>query len=435
MPKTPLLPLAQRYFESDPARAAHALETMEEGEALEVLKAMPHALSTQAVQHLQENLAAALLQKLPDALFRGIVERLDAQKSAALFLHLSSEVRARFLENLSEKKKKEIQEILTYPEGSAGRIMSTDFLAFHGDVKVKEVIQKIRQLAQRGAASSYVYVIDPAHKLIGVMNMRDMLLAQPDASLESVMRQEVFTVNCFDDRETVAGELSRLRYFAAPVVDHERRLLGVVKAEQLLEDVQEEATEDMQKMFGAGGDEKAFSPVFFSIRKRLPWLYVNLFTAFVAAFVVALFEDIIAKITVLAVYLPVVAGQGGNAGAQSLAVVMRGLVMREIPPAKVRKMMVKETWIGIVNGILIGAVTAAIAWRWQGNPFLGLVVGLGMFANLVIAGFSGALIPLGMKALGLDPAQCSNIILTTITDVMGFLVFLGLAVAFQAYLI
>jgi len=154
-----------------------------------------------------------------------------------------------------------------------------------------------------------------------------------------------------------------------------------------------------------------------------------------AASVVALFEDIIAKITVLAVFLPVVAGQGGNAGAQSLAVVMRGLVMREIPQNKAGKLILKETLIGVVNGFVIGIVTAGVAWLWVGNPYLGLVIGLGMLVNLMIAGFAGAAIPIGMKAMGLDPAQCSNIILTTITDVMGFFSFLGFAVLFQAYLI
>lgn len=185
----------------------------------------------------------------------------------------------------------------------------------------------------------------------------------------------------------------------------------------------------------AGGDERAFSPIGFSLRKRLPWLHVNLATAFLAAAVVALFEDVIARITVLAVFLPVVAGQGGNAGAQSLAVVMRGLVMREIPEQKVRRLLTKEVLIGTANGLIIGVVTAAIAWGWHGNPYLGVVIGLAMIVNLVAAGLSGAAIPITMKAIGLDPAQSSSIILTTVTDVVGFFAFLGFAAVFQGYLI
>jgi magnesium transporter len=237
------------------------------------------------------------------------------------------------------------------------------------------------------------------------------------------------------DREEIANELSRRKFFAVPVVDNQKRLLGIVKADQLINQSQAEATEDLQKMFGAGGDERAFSQIGFSLRKRLPWLHINLATAFLAASVVALFEDMIAKITVLAVFLPVVAGQGGNAGSQSLAVVMRGLVMREIAPNEVRTLIMKEAKIGFLNGLIIGLVTAFIAWIWKGNPFLGIVIGLAMIVNLVAAGLSGALIPLTMKSLGLDPAQSSSIVLTTITDVVGFFSFLGFAVLFQNFLV
>jgi magnesium transporter len=264
--------------------------------------------------------------------------------------------------------------------------------------------------------------------------MRDLMLAPGGAELESVVKGEVFAVNAFLDREEVASELSKRRYFAAPVVDSENRMLGVIRSDQLISEVQAEATEDIQKIFGAGGDERSFSPITFSLRKRLPWLHVNLATAFLAASVVGLFQDIIARITVLAVFLPVVAGQGGNAGAQSLAVVMRGLVMREIPRGKAMRLILKESFVGVLNGLIIGTVTALVVWLWHGNPFLGIVIGLAMIVNLLAAGFSGAAIPITMKALGFDPAQSSNIVLTTVTDVVGFFSFLGFAVVFQAYL-
>jgi len=213
------------------------------------------------------------------------------------------------------------------------------------------------------------------------------------------------------------------------------KLIGVIRPDQLIKGVKENISEDIMKMFGAGGDEKTFSPVLYTLKKRLPWLHVNLLTAFMAASVVAVFEDVIAKITILAVFLPIVAGQGGNAGAQSLAVVMRGLVMREIPPHKVKHLIAKETLVGAVNGVVIGVVTGMVSWLWKGNPYLGVVIGLGMLVNLTAAGLSGALIPVAMKALRLDPAQCSSIILTTITDIVGFFAFLGFAAIFQQFLI
>jgi magnesium transporter len=431
----PLLPFVTKFFEHDPIMATHTLETMGEKEAVEILKTLPPSISAKIFRHLQVNHAAALLAEVPPNTFKEIVENITPQQGAAIFINITDDTRKKLLDHLSEKTKNQIQELLIYPKDSAGSIMTTEFLVFHLDIKVEDAIQKIRSLVHRKTNASYVYVIDTENHLVGVLNMRDLLIAESDATLESVMRKEIFSVNAFTDREEIANELSKRKFFAVPVVDNQEHLLGIVKADQLINQVQAEATEDLQKMFGAGGDERAFSQIGFSLRKRLPWLHINLATAFLAASVVALFEDMIAKITVLAVFLPVVAGQGGNAGSQSLAVVMRGLVMREIAPNEVRTLIMKEAKIGFLNGLIIGLVTAFIAWIWKGNPFLGIVIGLAMIVNLVAAGLSGALIPLTMKSLGLDPAQSSSIVLTTITDVVGFFSFLGFAVLFQNFLV
>jgi magnesium transporter len=408
---------------------------MDSDEAAQILEALPSSLAAEALQHVSDAYAAELLEKIPTSVFKKIGNRLDSQKTANVLLRFSDEMRKAFLDLLDINQKKQIQDLLSYPESSAGRAMSMKFITFHGDTRVKDTIEKIRNLAKKGTAFSYIYVIDREDHLIGVMNMRDMLLAGSNEVLEKIMRKDIFTVNFMEDLEKVANALTDRKYFAAPVVDNENRLLGVVRAENLIGDVQEAVSEDIQKMVGVGGDERAFSPVSKSLKARLPWLHVNLATAFLAAAVVAFFEDIIAKLTVLAVFLPVVAGQGGNAGAQSLAIVMRGLVMREIPSHKAKKLILKETWIGAINGVIIGIVTGLVAWFWQGNPYLGLVIGLGMVVNLTVAGLSGAVIPLAMKALHLDPAQCSSIILTTITDVMGFVAFLGFAVLFQEFML
>lgn len=426
-----LIPVVKRYFETDPNGAARSLETMPEEQVVEVLKALPPALAAKAVRQLQVTYAAAVLKDAEADLFKEISEGLDPHHAATIFMHLPGAARERFLQHAPEKLKREIQEHLTYPEDSVGRLMSTNFLAVRTDLTVGEAIERIRLLAQKRFPASYAYVVDEQDRLKGVMNMRDLLLATPDQKLGDLMRKETFTLHSFTDREEAARELAKRRYFAVPVVDHEGHILGIIKAEQLLQGVQEEITEDMQRMFGAGGDERVFSPMPYSLKKRLPWLHVNLATAFLAAAVVALFEDTIAKITVLAVFLPVVAGQGGNAGAQSLAIVMRGLVMREIPKDKFKQLVFKESFLGAISGTVTGVVTAAVAWMWHGNPWLGLVIGLAMIVNLFAAGLSGAAIPILMKRVGLDPAQCSSIILTTVTDVVGFFAFLGFAVVFQ----
>jgi magnesium transporter len=300
---------------------------------------------------------------------------------------------------------------------------------------VKEAVIQLRARVGIQRTPSNIFVIDNDHKLLGVIRMRDMLIAEEHTRLAELMNPDVYTVGPFDEKNEAFHILSGRGFTSLPVVDAQMHLLGVVRSSNLLENATEVASQDMQKLFGVGKDERTFSPIGFSLRKRLPWLHVNLATAFMAASVVALFEDVIAKITILAVYLPVVAGQGGNAGAQSLALVMRGLVMREIPPHEVKRMLFKESCIGAINGVVIGVVTAAIAWIWNGNMYLGLVIGLAMIINLAVAGFSGAAIPITMRRIGFDPAQSSSIVLTTVTDVVGFFAFLGIAVLLQGFLV
>ncbi len=410
---------------------ARKLEAITEEEAIGVVEVLPPALLARVIPYLQVGYAADLLQNSEPSVFKEVARKLDSKRAATIFMLLPKDAQERFLPAAGKKLKTQIMELLTYPEHSVGRIMTTEWVSVPKHRKVGDTIATIRTMAKKRMPASYAYVVGDRDHLVGVINMRDLLIASPDDPVESVMRKDVFKIHGFTDVGEAAAELSKRKYFAAPVVDNEGHMVGVIRAEQLLQEVQEDVAEDILRMVGVGSDERAFSPMSFSLRKRLPWLHVNLATAFLAAGVVALFQDVIARITVLAVFLPVVAGQGGNAGAQSLAIVMRGLVMREIPRDKTFRLILKEGGLGVVTGLITGIVTAAIAALWQGNIFLGVVIGLGMIVNLFFAGISGAAIPIVMRALGLDPAQCSSIILTTITDVIGFLAFLGFAVLFQ----
>ena len=432
---TTLLPLVQKFFENDLNAAAGILESIPEEEAAGALKSLPIPLAARVIKVLQISYAATLLKDAEDQFMIEMISHLDPQFLASILMRLPQEARERMSQHISEKLKGQIRELLDYPEGSIGRTMTTDFIALKKKNTAGEAIEKIRLLAKKRYPSSYVYVVDEERRLVGVLNMRDLMLAAPEQTLDEISRKDFFALHCFTDRQDAANELAKRKFFAAPVVDSENHILGIVKAERMIQGVQEEMTKDIQSMFGAGADERAFSTIVFSLKKRLPWLHINLATAFLAAAVVALFEGIIAQLTILAVFLPVVAGQGGNAGAQSLAVVMRGIVMREIPKDKILALVLKEGKIGAINGAVIGAVTALVAWVWYGNPFLGLVIGLGMLVNLVLAGLSGASIPLIMKKIGIDPAQSSSIILTTVTDVAGFIAFLGFAVLFQKFLV
>lgn len=433
--KIPSENLIKKFFEHDPLDAAHSLETLDEADVISILKKLPVHLSVEAFQFMELRFASGLIMELPEKQIKEILDKIDVSRAAELFLRLEEEEKEVFLSYLAPTRKRQIQEHLIYPENSAGRIMSPEFLAFYEGLKVKEAIHRLRAIMQRGERIDYVYVVDSENKLVGVLIMRDLLLANQETPLVNIMHKEVFSINAFMDREEIAHLVAQKRYLAVPVIDREQRILGTIKTNELLTHSEEEATEDIQKMFGAGGDERVFSPLSFTMSKRLPWLHVNLATAFLAAFVISFFEDIIAQVTMLAVFLPVVAGQGGNSGAQSLAVVMRGLVTHEIKPSLAGRVIRKESIAGLLNGLILGILCGAIAWLWGGNPYFGVVIGIAMVVNMLLAGLAGAAIPLGMKALGLDPAQSSSIILTTITDVVGFFAFLSLAVAFQQHLI
>jgi magnesium transporter len=260
-----------------------------------------------------------------------------------------------------------------------------------------------------------------------VINIRELLLAPPRDPIEPLVRRDVVSVPATLRRDELADLVRAKHFVALPVVDSEGYLLGVVKTDEILDAIEQEAFGDLQKMVGAGEDERALSPISLVVRKRLPWLYVNLATAFLAAAVVGLFEGTIEKVTALAVLLPVVAGQGGNTGAQSLAVVMRGMALRELLPGSTRRLLIKEGVAALLNGIAISVGTGLAVYLWDGRFGLVVIIALAMVVNMAAAGLAGAAIPLALRALGRDPAQSSSIFLTTVTDIVGFASFLGFA--------
>ena len=428
--------LIKKFFELNPVDAAHSLETLKEEEAVSILQSVSPEIASRAFNSLEPRFAAALLLTLPEETAIQIFGKMAVTRAAELILCVQRRgEREKLLERIDPQQADQIRKLTTYPEDTAGRIMTPGFFAFNEKMQIGEAIRKLRSLAQKGSPLNYIYVTDSGNRLKGVLNMRDLLLADEGALLDSVMIPNVFCVEATMDREKVIQELRGRSFISVQVVDKNGHLLGTIRTDDLIASAQEEATEDIQKMFGAGGDEHVFSPIGFSMKKRLLWLTINLATAFLAASVIALFQGVIAKLTALAVFMPIIASQGGNAGAQSLAVVIRGLVLREVEPRVAQKVIVKEAILGLINGVTVGILAGAAAWFWNGNMFLGVVIAIGMVINMVSAGIAGAGIPILMKALGQDPAQSSNIILTTVTDVVGYFAFLGLAVMFYPLLV
>lgn len=428
--------IAQRFIELDPQQAALALEGTDLDAAAALVKQLSPTAAAACLERVTPGFSAKVLEKLLPEPASSVLERMNPDQVAAVFRSLPDAARQTAVAGLTPELRAQVQEILAYPEDSAGRIMRTDVVSFNKDARVRDVIQRLRAQGPT-RTPTYTYVVGPENKLVGVLNMRDLLLADPGASVETVMRADVFAVPAFTDREEIMHQVQDRHFVSIPVVDAQGRLLGAIRTEDLLEGSQEEATEDLQLLFGASGEERPFSPLRFKIGRRLPWLNINLATAFLAAAVVSHYEDIIGRIAVLAVFLPVVAGQGGNAGIQTLSVVLRGMVMREVRTADATavRLILNELLVCLVNGAAIGVVTALGAWLWKGNPHLGLVVGLAMVVNMLAAGLAGAGIPLVMKRLGFDPAQSSGIFLTTVTDVVGFFAFLGFATVFESKLL
>lgn len=434
--KEAAIEIVKRFIQTDPVKAALALETLPPRDAAQLLQDLPPSVAAQALEQLPPPEAAAILQALSPAEAAEILHRTGKFHAADIFRRLHQDFSKAVIPLLNQEFSKDMAEILAYPRESAGRMMHTDFLAFRSDSRVKDVILRLRQMAKRQLpAATYCYVVDSANALQGVLNMRDLLLAAPEAPVSDIMIKDVVKVSPFTDREELVAIAARKHYLAVPVTDENGRLIGIVNTKNIIASTEEEATEDMQILFGASAEERAFSSAWFKITRRLPWLTVNLATAFLAGSVVAIFEGFIAKVAVLAVFLPIIAGQGGNAGTQTLAVVIRGMLMREITPHNAWQLVRTEVFVGFVNGTATGIITAAAAWLWKGNAWLGLVVGLAMVVNMVAAGMAGAMIPVLMKRMGYDPAHSSGIFLTTVTDVVGFFAFLSTAWLLQGKLI
>ena len=318
-------------------------------------------------------------------------------------------------------------------EKTAAGMMEGDVVSIPIASTVQASIELLRHAPRQ--ALHYLYVTDAEHRLAGVIGMRDLLLASPGDPIEPLVRRGLTTVQPETAREELASVMQKSKYLALPVVDSGGRLQGVVRHDRVLGGAQEEAFEDLRRMVGAGGDERALAPLSDAIRKRLGWLLVNLATAFLASAVIAQFEPALAKVAALSILMTVVAGQGGNTGAQTLAVVIRGLAVKEIVPGTTFRLVLKELAAGFLNGVAVAAVTGGVVYLWFGQAWLALVIGMAMVVNMTAATLSGAAIPLALNAMGRDPAQSSSIFMTTVTDVVGFASFLGFALLFMHKLV
>jgi magnesium transporter len=409
------------------------LEAAPVAEIVQLLQSQSPAKGAQILARISTALATAVLQQLRPGVVREVLGAMDPIRAALLLGSLDESSRESRLEDLDAGLARELRDLMSYPAGSAGRLMQPRAASIPARLTVRQVLNRLRRFPPRDTA--ILIVADDAGQLLGLVDLVDVVRAEPGARLESLLpAAPPVRVTALTPREEIIDLFSRFRLRLLPVVDIENRLLGVIYQSTVIQAAQEEAATDMQAMVGVGRDERALSSPLFAMRKRLPWLNINLLTAFLAAAVVGLFENTIAQFTALAVLLPVVAGQSGNTGAQALAVIMRGLALREIRLRHWQRVLFKELLAGTLNGISIAFVTGLGVFVWSHSAGLALVIGVAMILSMALAGLAGAAIPLILTRLGQDPAQSASIILTTVTDVVGFFSFLGLATLFSSLL-
>ena len=418
----------QDFKQLHPADIADRIQRMPFEQAAEILRQLPSAISGEVLTELEEDFRSELIVLFSESELVKLFRKLEHNDATDLMAELDDDIQQHVLEALPDDVSIPVHALLQYGEDTAGGIMSDRFITLDQDESVESCQTSLRGDARFQTEDiSYLYVVDPRQRLIGIVSFRDLVFSSPERKVSEIMRPNVASVRVTDDQEEISRQFAHYHYLGLPVLDEQDRVVGVVKASDVLEIAREEATEDMQLMVGLSGEERALTPWRKSLPKRLPWLYVNLLTAFAAASVVGLFESTIASWTALAVFLPVVAGQGGNAGMQTLTVIIRDMALGELNKGDGYRALWKELALGFANGLAIGFVVGLAGFLWKGSILLGVVAFVAMALTQLMAGLAGVLIPFTLKFFKIDPALASSIFVTTITDIAGFFFFLGFA--------
>ncbi len=419
--------LEQAFLQKFPSEAGHLLEDESLTSLLNIIDGRPTAHVVTLLSGMSREGARRLLLAMPAVQAQAVLGEMDIRDIAELLVGMSEEASTRMQQQLGKADQRAVTELMSYAHDSAGQLMDPRYITFDPEMNVADALERLRRQGRNSHERNNVYVADVDRRPVAKVSIVDLALASPDEKIKSLMRPLTAIAQVTDSREDIVKQMDRFHLVTIPVVDFEGQLRGVIRYNSLVSAAVEIASLDIQTMVGVSKDERALSKVSFAVSKRLPWLQINLLTAFLAAAVVGLFESTIAQNTALAVLLPVVAGQSGNTGAQALAVTMRGLALREIHTGHWLRIIFKEANVGFINSLAVALVTALGVYFWSGSSGLSMIIGVSMIMSMVIAGISGAAIPIMLQRLGMDPAASSSIILTTVTDIAGFFSFLGIA--------
>lgn len=414
--------------EVDPHDAADILEALGPESSLELISRLTDDQVGRILEEMNDGAAAEVLSAVPTGRAAALFSTMDPDEAVDILNEFDDEPRAELVATLEPEAAAEVQRLLAYPRDSAGGLMTTEIASLPVGLSAGEAIEALRRLHETLDDLSYVYVVDDAERLQGVVSFRELVFARPATGLDQVMVPNPVRVAAHTDREEVSDLIQRYNFFALPVVDNDERLLGLVSVEEAMEAIQEEASEDMAVMVGAGSEETVRTAAAVSIRNRLPWIVVNLALATIVALTIERQKDVFDEFVVLAALMPVVALIGGNGGAQSLAVVIRSMAIDQVPSQMVPKVLAREFRIGVSLGLIVAALSGAIAFVFSGGEVeIAFVMALAVFGNMALATLAGAGIPLILRSAGFDPALASNIFLTFVTDMVGFAGFLLIA--------
>lgn len=420
---------------SHPADTAEIFYEIDEEQLDFCLKCLDLEIMSKIFEFSDEELQIRILNLINTEQILSVLSKMQPDDVADFLGELNISRRKELLRRMKDEQSEQISALLAYSPDTAGGIMTTRYIALHSYNTVKQALSKIKQISPKTEIIEVLFVVNRANKLIGSTHIRDILVADEDTKISEITNETVVSVFVDVDKEEVSLIFSKYGLFAIPVVSRKGAILGIITADDIIDVIIEEQTEDILAMGGVSKEETATSSIVTSIKMRLPWLFINLFTAFLASWTVSLFQGTIEKVVALAAVMPIVAGMGGNTGTQTLSVTIRNIALGEISLKEDWKLVIKESSLGLINGAAIGVLTGIVIYVQYKNFTLSLIIFAAMIINMVIAGFFGFLLPMVLKTLKVDPALASSIFLTTATDVLGFFAFLGLAQMFLPYLL
>jgi len=418
-------------------RAVDLVEGMRPADQADVFNELSPDSQDQLLPRLDPEDSAESLEELEDEDAAEIATRMEADDLASILNRMEPDEAADLLGDIDPVQVEEALSVLDYPEEiktllvhqdeTAGGLMTSARVVLHKDINAGEAIQYLRSLNLESEDIHYVYVVDDNNCLVGIVSLYTLLVARPDELINQILDPDVISIPADADQEQAARLMARYDLLALPVIDSSGQLLGIITHDDLVDVLEDEATEDIYRLGGIPEEQDVNVSLLSALQTRLPWLVLNLGTAMVSVAVLSLFENTIARVAILAAFFPIVAGVSGSAGTQTLTVIVRGLALGEIFPRQGIRALGREVLIGLTNGIVIGVLVAGIAMIWKGTPMLGVVVGLATLLNMIGAGMAGGSVPLIMQVLKIDPALASPILVSTITDTLGYLIYLGLA--------